>query len=589
MKALFWLIFNKQLHHDNSFLNRKMRQLMKEEIHAIRVVDYIAEFIVKLGVRNVFMLSGTGSIYLDDAMAFHEKITYTCARHEAAAVLMASAAAKLSGGLGVVISTTGPGATNAIGGVAEAWVDSVPIIVFSGQVPTDQIIPGVKSFGVQGFNIIENVKKITKYSHRVDDPTSIRYHLEKAVDEAVSGRPGPVWLDLPIDIQSALIMPNTLEKYKKKKPKIVASNSDIQAVLNRLTNSHSPLIVFGQGVRNGNAISELDEFLKATSIPSICSRMGVDIFEGSHPNFFGLGGSRGNSVSNNIFRKSDFIIAVGCSFTHAFGGEKYEYMDKTAFLVMVNLDNAEMSKPGLNVEIALNLDVKVFFTYLLATIHNGKTGLDFKDWLGQCVFFKKKAIEHLKPPMTNPINSYFLIKCLNNCSNENHIFTNDAGSANYVSSQALSLKRGQRELTSGAFYSMGVALPLAIGASVTEPDKQIIVITGDGSIELNIQELRTASKAQLNIKIFIINNGGYASIRKSQDEMAEGRYTDDQDVLNFRKVADAFELRYLLLDDCHSLEKLIISELNSSDPCLIEVLCDPNQEINNSFLEVEKL
>jgi len=302
-----------------------------------------------------------------------------------------------------------------------------------------------------------------------------------------------------------------------------------------------------------------------------------------------LGGFRGNSVANNIFSKADFIIAVGCSFTHAFGGEEYEYMDKDASLVMVNLDKAEMTKPGLRVEMALNIDVKIFFNYLLAAIYNGEKGLNFKNWLGRCVSFKKKAVGYLKPPMTNPINSYFLIQCLNNCSNENHIFTNDAGSANYVSSQALSLKSGQRELTSGAFYSMGVALPLAIGASVAEPDKQVIVITGDGSIELNIQELRTASKAQLNIKIFVINNGGYASIRKSQDEMAGGRYTDDQDVLNFRKVADAFELRYLLLDDCQSIENLIKSELNYSDPCLIEVLCDPSQEINDSFLEVEKL
>ena len=562
---------------------------MNEEMHSIRVVDYIVEFIVKLGVRNVFMLSGTGSVYLDDAFAVHEKITYTCARHEAAAVLMASAAAKLSGGLGVVISTTGPGATNAIGGVAEAWVDSVPILVFSGQVAVNQTIAGIKSFGIQGFNIIENVKQITKYSHRVDDPGSIRFHLERAVEEALSGRPGPVWLDLPIDVQSAQIKPNMLEKYDKKKPEIVTSSTDIQAVLDGLRNSHSPLIVFGQGIRNGNAIPELDEFLKVTSIPSICSRMGFDILERSHPNFFGLGGFRGNGVSNNIFSKSDFIIAVGCSFTHAFGGEEYEYMDKDASLVMVNLDKAEMTKPGLRVQMALNIDVKIFFTYLLAAIQNDEKDLNFKDWLGLCVSLKKKEIGYLKPPMTNPINSYFLIQCLNNCSNENHIFTNDAGSANYVSSQALSLKTGQRELTSGAFYSMGVALPLAIGASVAEPDKQVIVITGDGSIELNIQELRTASKAQLNIKIFIINNGGYASIRKSQDEMAGGRYTDDQDVLNFRKVADAFELRYLLLDDCQSLENLIKSELNYSDPCLIEVLCDPSQEINDSFLEVEKL
>ena len=565
------------------------RVMMSRKTSPTRVVDYIADTVSDLGVRHVFMLTGTGSVFLDDAFAFHDRMQYTCARHEAAAVLMATGAAKLTGVPGVVISTTGPGATNAIGGVVEAWVDSVPLIVLSGQVPTAQNIPKIKSFGIQGFNVIENVQHITKYAARVDDPASIRYHLERAIHEATSGCPGPVWLDLPMDVQAAEVDVARMTSFALPARDEAAPTADVSRVADMLAAAKRPLMVFGQGIRQAGAIDNLDRMLTETGMPSICSRMGLDILPSDYPGFYGLGGVRGTCVANSIMQQADMLLVIGSSYTHAFAGETYQFKNPGAKLAMVNIAPEEMHKPGMAIDLALQMDAKDFLVQLDEALAGRVDTQSMAAWTAHCRRLRDCAAPMLAPPRSNPINSYYLIECLNNCTSGEHIFTNDAGSANYVSSQGLRLEKGQRELTSGAFYSMGIALPLAIGASAVEPEKQVIVVTGDGSIELNIQELRTAALGRMNIKVFIINNGGYASIRKSQDEMADGRYTDDQTVLNFRKVAEAFELRYLLLDDAATLEAGIASELGADDPCLIEVICEPEQSINDALAHIDTM
>ena len=548
----------------------------------MRVADYLANSISDLGVKNVFMLSGTGSVHLDDAFAFQKDINHICARHEAAAVYMAEAAAKLTGKIGVVIATTGPGGTNAISGIVEAWVDSAPVLVISGQVNTAQISKGVRSFGVQGFNIIENVKNITKYAVQITDPYSIKFHLEKAIHEATSGRPGPVWLDIPFDIQAQKINQDELEGFNiDYKPK-VSIDKKINEVISLIKSSVKPLIIFGQGVRSSGAIKEFESFLENYQIPAICSRMSFDILPYENPFYFGMGGMRGHKAPSILMKEADTIVILGSSFTHAYAGDSYDCYNQDAKLVMVNLDNSEATKPGLKIDISLNVDVKEFL-YTANILHN-KNDVHSPTWLSRCRYLHENLPSVDDSMAKNPINSYYFVECLNKVSEENHIFINDAGSSNYICSQALKLKKGQRELTSGAFYSMGIALPLAIGASATELDSQVIAITGDGSIELNIQELRTLSQNNLNVKLFIINNGGYASIRKSQDEIVGGgRYTDDEEVLNFENVAKAFELDFEILDNYKSLEIDLKKILSKKGPALIEVVCDSKQEIIEPF------
>ena len=549
----------------------------------MRVVNFLADYLNGIGVDTVFMLSGTGSVYIDDAFAIQKNMRYVCARHEAAATIMAMASAKLTNKIGVVIATTGPGGTNALGGVVEAWVDSAPVLVISGQVDTNQISPNVRSFGVQGFNIIENVSNVTKYAVQVNDPNSIKMHLQKAIHLATSGRPGPVWLDIPMDVQSAEINADELVNYHPPVSHSESAEFDVSAIMASLSKAERPLVVFGQGIRQASATKELITFLDKLNLPAISARMGIDILPHDHPNFFGLGGVRGTVGAAQIMKRADFVLGIGTSFTHAFAGSGYDYFNKHAKIGLVNLDKTELFKKGLTLDFPLNVDAADFLNRCLEFKLLDSNIPTYKKWLQECNQHLDDN-EVIKDEMkSNPINSYYFVDCLSRCMDKNQILVNDAGSANYVCSQAFKLSRKQRELTSGAFYSMGLALPLAIGASASQPGKQVVAVTGDGSIELNIQELRTMSQNRLNVKLFVINNGGYASIRKSQDEMAGGRYTDDVEVLNFQNIAHAFEVDYRSIEDYLSMENEINSILDSDQPCLIEVICDPNQAVLNPF------
>ena len=326
----------------------------------LRVVDFIAQYLHDEGVRVVFMLSGTGSVYIDDAFAVQKGIRYICARHEAAATIMAMSSAKLSNEIGVVIATTGPGGSNAIGGVVEAWVDSAPVLVISGQVATNQISPGVRSFGVQGFNIIENVSEITKYAAQIIDPQSTQMHLQKAIHCATTGRPGPVWLDIPMDIQAAEVnladMPNYVPPVAVNKK----SSGETREIYNALFESKKPLVVFGQGIRQSNAIGLLVNFLDDIKLPAIAARMGVDILGDENPYYFGLGGVRGTAAAAEIMKSADFVLAIGTSFTHAFAGAQGEYFSRDTPVAMINIDQSEFSKPGVSLDMSLKMDASQF-------------------------------------------------------------------------------------------------------------------------------------------------------------------------------------------------------------------------------------
>lgn len=549
----------------------------------ITVSKYLAKFLKNIGIKNVFMLSGTGSIHLDDAFAHEKGLEYICARHEAAAVMMASADSKLSNKLGVVIATTGPGGTNAIGGVAEAWVDSIPVLVISGQVQSSQISPKVRSFGIQGFNIIENVKNITNFSCQVKKPSQIRYLLEKSIYLAFHKRPGPVWLDIPFDIQSHLIDDKKLRGFKPKlKSKtLIKKLPQTKNIINQINKSSKPAIIFGQAIRSSNSIGLFNKILKKLNVPAISARMSIDVLNNNDKYYFGMGGIRGHIHSQKILEQSDLLIVLGSSFTHSFAGDNYD-LALNKKVIMVNIDKFETKKPNFDPFIKVNADVNLFLKDLLHQSKKIKTK-NFDNWLKKCNEIKKKFPVITKKMVKNPINSYYLVDCINKHSKNNSIFVSDAGSANYVASQALKLKINQREITSGAFYSMGVTLPMAIGAAKSNSNSQVIAITGDGSIELNIQELKTLSIHKLNVKLFIINNGGYASIRKSQEDMTGGRFTDDDDVLNFKKISKAYDLNYQLISDYKKMSSQIKSVFKSTKPIIIEVLCDNNQKIIEPF------
>jgi len=547
----------------------------------MKVAEYIANFLAQQGVREIFMLSGTGSIYLDDAFAHQREMKYVCARHEAAAVIMAEAVAKLTGRLGVAVSTTGPGATNAAAGVVEAWVDSAPVMVISGQVSSSEISTHDRTFGIQGFDIVSHVESITKYSATVLDPSSIRYHLERAVHSAMTGRRGPVWLDIPIDIQSSQISPDNLVGFTPDINDDIAFDnldSKLDSFIKLLSSSERPSVIFGQGIRASNTISEFKNLIELLDIPVVSARMAKDILSHSYRNYIGMGGYKGQVPPAKILKESDLILSLGTSHSVSFP------VDDNSKLICVNIDENILKKDDLKIDLSIHADLKDFIPLAVSRVEN--SNLNYSQWMRSCIKVKEENPAITGDHLYNPINSYYLLSRLDENSSERHIFVNDAGSANYVSSQTLKLNHGQREITSGAFYSMGLAIPLAIGAASCMPESQIIAVTGDGSIELNLQELQTINLNNLNIKVFVINNGGYASIRDSQDSMCGGRYTDDEEILNFSKVANTFNMPFYFIDDYKDLDSKINQILAEDGPALIEVLCDPSQHILSPYEEI---
>jgi len=547
----------------------------------MRVADYITEFLFNNGIKTSFMLSGTGSVFLDDAFANYEGMSYVSARHESAAVMMAVGYYKSSQKPGVALVTTGPGGANAVGGVVEAWVDSVPVIIISGQVESKFLNKELRYFGAQGLNILPIIEPITKFSKTITDPYSIQYYLEKALYCSLEGRPGPVWLDIPFDIQSAIISdPSKMSMFKppqRIEASIDETTSQVDLILEKIINAKRPLFILGQGVRQGDAIEEFKKTIELFDVPFLVSRVAIDIFKASYKNNLGLAGMKGSRYSQKIMDESDLVLSLGCSMNVAFTNES-EALFPNADVIMINNDQNEFNKPGLNLDMKVLLDVKLVLEEMIKKILT-KKNKQFTSWTEYCLKLKKDYPIVSSNLAGNPINSYFLVSRLAALSNIKQHFVSDAGSSYYVTGQALDYEFGQKDITSGAFATMGVAIPMAIGASCYDKDAQIIVVTGDGSLELNIQELKTVSQNSLNIKIFVINNGGYASIRESQDEYSEGRYTEDEDILDFSKIANAFEMNYEIIDDYISIDEQINKITSNSNPTLIEVVCERDQKI----------
>ena len=554
----------------------------------MRVADYVAFFLSQRGVNDIFMLTGNGAMYLNDAIA-QADINFFCARNEASAPMMAEAYARVKQSLGAVCVTAGPGSTNAVSGLAEAWVDSAPIIVISGQVQTNHTTraaetPGLRTYGTAEIDIIPVVKSLTKYAAMVIEPGSIRYHLEKAAYMATTGRPGPVWLDIPLDVQYAEIDPEVLEGFTPVKENTSDDvGTGVDDLCKLLGDSQRPLLVGGQGIRQGGALVEFKTLLDRTGIPAIFSRLGQDILPHSHPLNFGQAGIKGSKYCASLMKSADLVIALGSRLAVQLAGHNFDAFSPSAKIVMVDIDEAELNKPGLHLDLPVRADIKLFIQKLLEKL-NRENLPDWEGWAGDCRELKARNPMVVPEQARNPIDLYYFMSRLDALSDRRHIFITDAGSNYYVGGQVYRFEHGQREITSGAFAAMGLSIPLAIGASVADRDAQVLAVTGDGSLELNIQELKTMSHYGLNIKLFVINNGGYVSMRNWQDGVFEGRRIDTAEAtgigtLNLEKVAEAFDLPYQRIERYEEIDEQVKQIINDDRPVFVEVVCDDRQAI----------
>ena len=541
------------------------------------------------------MLTGNGAMYLNDAIA-QADIRYVCARNEAAAPMMAEAYARVKGELAAVCVTSGPGSTNAIPGLAEAWVDAAPVLVISGQVERRHAshtlgLSGVRTFGTAEIDIVPIVRPLTKYAVMVDDPESIRFHLEKAAHLATTGRPGPVWLDIPMDVQYAKVDTDRLTGYTP--PPDPLADIDIapsvDAIATLLRAAHRPLIVGGHGIRQAGAIEEFRRLIEEAQTPVILSRLGQDMLPWSHPLNFGQAGLKGSKYCGFIMKSADLVIALGCRLAVQLVGHRFDAFSPEARIVAVDLEPDELKKPGVRIDVPVLADVRTFLPALRKAVATtplpGRTA-----WIDYCRAVKDRYPMITPERLRNPIDLYYFMHRLDAASGPNHIFVTDAGSNYYVGGQVYRFEHGQREVTSGTFAAMGLSIPLAIGAAVAAPGSQILAVTGDGSLELNIQELKTLSYYGLDVKLFVINNGGYLSMRNWQDGYFEGRRIGSDaatgaETLDLAKIADAFDLPYARIDRYETIDDGLREVLSASGPRFVEVVCDDRQEIAGPLKE----
>ena len=558
----------------------------------MRVADYVASFLFSKNVRNIFMLTGYGAMYLNDAIK-KKGIKHYAARNEAAAPMMAEAYARLNGTIGAVCVTAGPGATNSVPGLAEAWVDSAPIMIFSGQVEKKQTtnylkIKNLRTYGTAEINIVPIVKPLTKFAAVINNANDIKYLLEKAFYFCTNGRTGPVWLDIPLDIQNKIIDINKLKSFKPpfSKKKLTKNNNKakIKKLIKLIQKSKTPILVVGNGVRQSGTLKYLKKTIEYLKIPVFFSRLGQDLISHDKKYIFGQAGVKGSKYCKQIMQKSDLLISFGSRLAVQFTGLNFESLDKNCKICMIDVDKSEIkkTKPFLSIQD----DLKNFFPDFNLELFKNKKNYNHVAWLRWCEQEKKN--NPLSFSKKDPIDLYNFMERLGELSPRNSCLITDAGSNYYIGGQVWKFKKSQRELTSGCNAAMGLTIPLAIGASVSKPKMDVLAVTGDGSLELNIQELKTIAHYNLNIKLFVINNGGYVSMINWQDTVFSGRRLDTKKLtgagtLNLKKISNAFDLKWCKIEKSQNIDKDIKNILKIKGPLFVEVFTDNMQKIISGF------
>ncbi len=553
---------------------------------SIRVADFIVKFLYEYGVMDYFYLPGGGMMHLTDGLACNKNIRHYCLHHEQAISMALECYARTTGHFGVGYFTTGPGTTNAITGLAGAWLDSVPCMFISGQAKRKEAvyaagIPGIRQIGVQEINILPIVESITKYAAFVDNPEDIQFHLQKAVYLAKDGRPGPVWLDVPLDVQGALIDEKTLRKFVPPKNKVIIAPTDIAAVVNYLHTAKRPLILAGYGVRIAGAISELLAFVSKFQIPVVTTYCGVDCIDSSHPQYVGRIGVKGDRAGNLAMQNADLLIVIGSSMPVANTGYSASEFARKATVVVVDIEPASHQKKTMHIEKFIHGDALEFLQTLLPEVKS--IPID-STWINACVRWKEKYPVCLPEYADNKeqVNMYYFIDILSKKLTSDDIVVTDAGSAFYVGSQGIKIKQGMRYITSGGLSTMGYSLPASIGASIARGKKRVMCVTGDGSFQQNIQELQSVVHYKLPIKIFVLNNGGYLSMRFTQNKYFGGRFMGEgpRSGISFpdtKKIAWAYGIPYVIIKNSQELPKKLEGVLKEDGPVVCEVMNPQNQ------------
>lgn len=557
----------------------------------IKISDYIAEFLVQNGVKDVFMVTGGGAMHLDDAIGHNKELSCIFNHHEQACAIGAEAYARLTGEIPAVCVTSGPGGTNAITGVLGAWLDSIPMFIISGQVKRETTIYScpeipLRQLGDQEFDITTTVKNMTKYAKFIDKPEEISYHLEKAMYLCKEGRGGPVWLDIPLDVQAAKVDTSNIQHFEEQELTSSYPQYDEAItieIIRKIKNAKRPVILAGSGIRLGNAHSEFIELIERLNIPVVTAWNAHDSLWNEHPLFCGRPGTLGDRGGNFVVQSSDLLLSLGCRLNVRQISYSYKEFAKKAYKIIVDIDEAELQKPTLSPDLPVHANVKDVINSLLNSGFKN-TADTYDEWLSWC-----KEIENKYPTVLpeyynsiSPLNPYVFMKELFLNLDENEIIVTGNGSACVISFQAAIIKKGTRLFTNSGCAAMGYGFPAAIGACVAEKGKRVICIDGDGSFQMNIQELQTVKYNCLNLKLFYLNNNGYHSIRQTQTNLFEPPLIGvcDGNGLSFpeaEKIAFAYGIPFIRIDSLNNISENIIQVLNTEGPVFCEVTVDSKQ------------
>ena len=544
----------------------------------MNVSDYIFDFLIKKGVTDAFVVTGGQAMFLNDAMARRKEIKPIFTHHEQTCGMSADAYGRITNKLGVAVVTAGPGSMNVVNGLVGGWCDSAPMMIISGQSALNcvkyQEESGIRQYGIQGIFVKPFVEKGTKYFVTVDDSAKIEYYMQKAYHEATTGRPGPVWIDVPLDVQRMQVPDHLISSYQPEEKSLLISErkKKVQEVVKLLEKSRRPLVVAGQGIRLAKAENQLKAFIEKYNLPLITTRLGIDIIASDHPLYIGRPGNYGERSANLATQTADLILSIGSRLSTASIGHNSKEFGCRAKKIVVDIDEKELNKPIFAIDLKVCDDASLFLVEL------NKQEIKMQDsskWLKNCQTWKEKYPVVTKDYQElEEINSYYFVDELSKQCDKDTMVVVDTGSCFHVACQSWKVKEGQRFLTTGGLSSMGWWVA-GIGACVASNRCNTVVITGDGSLQMNIQEFATIKHNRLPIKTFVLNNDGYLLIRQTQRNFMEGRLFGEGPETGVwcpenEKIAAAYGIKFVSINEKDSVQEKIKEVLSYDGP----VICD---------------
>jgi acetolactate synthase I/II/III large subunit len=556
----------------------------------LKLSDYVARRIAGMGVRHVFLLAGGGCMHLVDSVGRCESIEYVCNLHEQACAIAAEAYGQYTNRLGVALVTTGPGGTNAITGVAGAWLDSTPVLFLSGQVKRADMIGnrGVRQMGFQEVDIVSLVRPITKYAATIMEPETIRYHLEKAVYEAKHGRPGPVWIDIPLDVQAAMIDETDLEGFEPCETEKVLKNETLQSQVRKtidlLNTAKRPVILAGNGIRLSNAIEDFLLLGKALNIPILTTWKAMDFLPEDHPLYVGRPGAIGQRGANFTQQNADFLLIIGARLDFGQTAYNHENFAPGSHKIMVDIDSAEINKMRMKIDVRVCCNAADYIREFSSQLSQVRQ-YNRSDWIRRCKEWQAKFPVILPEYWneTNFVNDYVLIDVLSEeMTGSDLMIPGSSGACSERTMQAFRVKQGQRVFNTEGLGSMGFGIPSAIGGCLASGRKRTVCIDGDGGFMMNIQDLETVKRLSLPIKFFVLNNGGYVSIQTTQNNYCGGQHVGSSKssgltLPDIIAVSKAFGIPCLKMMNHQKIREQVREILENEGPFVCEVMVSAEQ------------